>query len=219
MSTIHSYIAKCSICGKTTKKDILGSCSSFGAPDLDYRPPQMGRGTMKWWTQECPYCGYVNVRLDHTCALSQKEILEIYQEVEAGFDWGLIKNDVALRFAKLGAMHAKLHNYHGAAEQFLRVAWVFDDDQNEMAATHWRKVAIEHVVIMFKQQVTQDAERMVCIYADMLRRVGDFQQVCQLDEYELTEESYIQFIKYQKKLSELGDCTVHTISACKVQRN
>jgi len=36
----------------------IGSTNSFGAPDLDTRPPEMQRSTIYHWTQRCPSCGY-----------------------------------------------------------------------------------------------------------------------------------------------------------------
>ena len=118
----------------------------------------------------------------------------------------------ALQFAKFGAMLAKLTDLQGAAEQFLRVAWFYDDESKEQEATHWRKIAIEHVEKMMNQPQTPVSEQMICILADMLRRVGDFKSVFQLDESQLDDDSFIQLIKYQKELSKNEDRRVHKIN-------
>ena len=58
MSTMHEFHRTCAVCGATHRYRILTSTNAFGSPDLDLRPPQMKRGTMPLWVQECPSCGY-----------------------------------------------------------------------------------------------------------------------------------------------------------------
>jgi hypothetical protein len=59
MTDIGEEIVTCAVCGRQTPQTILFSTSTFGAPDLDLRPPPMKRQTIEYWVQECPYCGYV----------------------------------------------------------------------------------------------------------------------------------------------------------------
>ena len=220
MTTVRKCAVQCALCKKESSHRLLTSCSTFGYPDLDFRPAPMSRNTMEYWTQECPNCGYVNGHLEHPCALSRETLSDIYKEVESAFDWRqLPANDwpiIAIRFAKLGAMHVKLNDYISAAEQFLRVAWKFDDYKNEQAASaavFWRKKAIECAEFEINKH-SPDTEELVCIYADMLRRVGHFESVLKLDESQLSDDIYIQLIKYQKKLSLLEDSAPHKIDEC-----
>ena len=46
MSTIASYTVQCDACKKKSKQDGIMSYSTFGYPDLDFRPPSMLRETM-----------------------------------------------------------------------------------------------------------------------------------------------------------------------------
>lgn len=208
MSTIGSYTAKCVLCGEQSKHYGLLSYSTFGYPDLDFRPPSMYRQTMDYWMQECPNCGYVNTQLNQPSDLPKETIFNIYHEIESGFDWG---QTYAIRFAKLGAMLAKSNDYCGAASQFLRVAWIFDDHRDERSATHWRKVAIEHVDSQMNRSQERISEEIICIRADMLRRAGNFQAVLEIDESQLCHDIHIRLIKYQKELSEYGDRATHTL--------
>ena len=247
MPNIASYTVQCAICDRKSKQQYFMSYSIFGNPDLDFRPPPMFRNTMESWIHECPYCGYINTKLNEPCDLSLKEILDAHHEIESGFDWGqfpeklhdvirytlahtlkmkngcdeaaerflnstLWDNFEALRFAKLGAMLAKSNDHHGAAEQFLRVAWFYDDQGKEQEATHWRKMSIEQVEIVLNRPQAQVSEELICIYADMLRRVGDFNAVLQLDENHLCETSYIMLLRYQKELSKNEDRSAHKIN-------
>jgi len=258
MSTVINYTVKCAVCEKESKQARIMSYSTFGYPDLDFRPASMLRETMEYWLHECPYCGYINTNLDNPCDLSLEAISDIYEEVESGFDWGQLPDrdyyaircaklsmlngstghdkaaeerflnrtlrlhDDALQFAKLGAALAKLNDYSGAAKQFLRVAWIFDDNRDEQAATHWRKAAIEQVKIMMNRQQTQVTEETICIYADMSRRVGDFLPVFRLFEQfqpieidisddnfiekygHLTMNEFTNMLENRKELSEQG---------------
>jgi len=119
----------------------------------------------------------------------------------------------AMRFAKFGAMLAKSGRHDEAAMQFLSVAWYFDDENNEDAATHWRKAAIEQMEIMRQRRKKPPYyEMLICAYADMLRRSGDFQAVINLHENELSEAVHVRMIKYQKELSMQGDRAAHKIA-------
>jgi len=279
MSTIHPYTVKCAVCGRESNQTRITSYSTFGYPDLDFRPPSMFRETMNYWIQECPHCSYVNTSIDVPCDLSKEAIWDLYREVVFGFDWkfpfryrsiligrmgmfelfedydaadakGLTtphwQYETALRFAKLGFMMVKLNNQYGAAKQFLRTAWVFDDGQNKPAATYWRKEAIKQLKPKVDQSLTQVSEKTICVYADMLRRVGDFQSVFKLleqvrlplfdinyyaehygqltlDELENLlnsqkelSEQGYRLINYQKKLAERKDRSAHTIDKAKM---
>ena len=247
MPTLSYNTIRCAVCGRESRQPNILSYSTFGFPDLDFRPPKMLRDTMSCWIQDCPFCCYSNTELSRPCDLPPEVFLEIYQEIETGFDWKKLpdkltealrssqfvslkrlhgSDDISdryinstlweynegIRFAKLGAMLAKLNDYSGAATQFLMTAWSFDDEAVEQAATHWRKKAIEQVETMINQSPAQITEEMFCIYADMLRRTGDFQSVINLDERRLHDAIHIQLMKYQKELSELSDHTVHRIN-------
>jgi len=242
---------------------------------LDFRPGPMYWGTMDFWTQECPYCGYINKQLDQPSSITREEILKTHEEVESGFDWnrafgrqlGLSakrgktdeetvpswlesllakpayrrilfpggqssvnqsktdeeteqsvrivewESTYAIRFAKLGAMLAKLGKHDEAAMQFLNVAWYFDDEEKDYVATHWRKAAIEQIETMRRRRKeTPCSEMLICTYADMLRRSGDFYAVIRLNENELKEAAYIRMIKYQRELSMRLDRAAHKIT-------
>jgi len=73
-------------------------------------------------------------------------------------------------------------------------------------------MAIEQVETVLNRPQMQVSEELICIYADMLRRVGDFQSVLRLDEHHLYDTSYIQLLQYQKELSKTEDRTAHRIN-------
>ena len=87
MSTIHPFTVQCVICSKPSEQYRITSYSSFGGSDLDFRPPPRYRGTMSYWIDECPYCGYINVSLEHPIDLPHEEIKKAREEIETGFEW------------------------------------------------------------------------------------------------------------------------------------
>ena len=59
MTTIFEEEVICAVCGMKQTVQEMGSTSSFGAMDLDTRPPPLRRSTMSLWVHECGECGYV----------------------------------------------------------------------------------------------------------------------------------------------------------------
>lgn len=59
MTTIFEEEVPCAICGSKQTVQEIGSTNTFGAMDLDTRPPEMKRSTMRLWVHECEQCGYV----------------------------------------------------------------------------------------------------------------------------------------------------------------
>ena len=59
MTTIFAEEVTCAVCGCVQTVRKMGSTSSFGAMDLDTRPPPLRRSIMHLWVHECRECGYV----------------------------------------------------------------------------------------------------------------------------------------------------------------
>ena len=64
VTTIIEEEVTCAVCGMTQTVQEMGSTSSFGAMDLDTRPPELRRSTMDLWVHECGECGYVAPELE-----------------------------------------------------------------------------------------------------------------------------------------------------------
>ena len=217
MSTIDYQTVCCSVCGEESRQGTITSYSTFGAPDMDFRPPSMYRETMRFWAQECPHCGYANTSLDMPCPLPQDMLKRAYVDIIMP---NYIAVDWSKRFAKMGAMRARTGNYADAAIEFLQVAWTFDDLRDDLRssswATEWRLLAIcqakTHIAVAQAESLslkpcTVDSA-FFSIYADMLRRVGDFQAVLALED-DVHMYMHYNLIDYQKRLAEKGDAAVH----------
>ena len=75
MTTIVPIEQSCAVCGGSSEHYALGSTSTFGAPDLDLRPPPLERDTLQHQIQCCPHCGY--------CADDIAEAPEVASELVA----------------------------------------------------------------------------------------------------------------------------------------
>ena len=60
MTTYSEQTVKCRLCNHSQTIYLLGSCSSFGAPDLDTRPAEMARSAIMSMLQVCPKCGFAS---------------------------------------------------------------------------------------------------------------------------------------------------------------
>src|SRR5689334_17370242 len=60
MTSYYPRQVICSVCGTSSRQEVLTSTNCIGSPDLDLRPPQMKRSTMDRWLHECPNCGFVS---------------------------------------------------------------------------------------------------------------------------------------------------------------
>ncbi len=65
MTFISKELEKCIVCGTESRHLVLLSSNTFGGEDLDGRPPNMLRRTMKRWVQRCRRCGYCATNLEH----------------------------------------------------------------------------------------------------------------------------------------------------------
>jgi hypothetical protein len=64
MTTISQEPIVCTLCGATTVLPVIGSSSTFGPPDLDFRPSEPMRSSLFAWVQRCGSCGYCARSID-----------------------------------------------------------------------------------------------------------------------------------------------------------
>ncbi len=173
MTTILQRDLTCSFCGTTDRYPLLGSTNSVGRPDLDTRPPEMMRSTMRLWVQECSTCGYV------AKDISQPPHASASLYCGEGGWRGIAYSDypdLAARFLKLADLQEGVGHTFEAAWSALRAAWSCDDREDEAHATACRQRAIGY----FSRTVGQvrmfpkEPGAMEALFADIHRRAGDF---------------------------------------------
>ncbi len=189
MTTMYEQSRKCAVCGEAKTYYEIGSTNSFGSPDLDLRPPQMQRGTMGEWIQQCPACGYVSGRIDNDPGKVTKKWLKSKAYTHSdGIDFRSGLADQFYKFYKISLLN---ENTERAFFALLHAAWACDDCEDTANAVRCRSMAVPLL-----NQVTEELtsgqgdpeeddsdkkDNLLLIKADLLRRSGQFETL--LSEY------------------------------------
>ena len=207
MSTMRDIPCICAVCGATHEYRILTSTNAFGSPDLDLRPPQMKRGTMPLWVQECPDCGYTAEDVS-----SPTQIPREYLQSEAYKTCGGIRFDKPLagRFYRQHLILLWDQNYTKAFFAILHAAWVCDDADDTENAVRCRDIAAE----LMEMHILPAGQRDECLllYADILRRAGHFDKL--LDRFGdtwLGNEDHRKILAFESSRAENRDAGRYTV--------
>lgn len=179
-TTIRPEKVTCGNCGEENTVTLIGSTNMFGAPDLDLRPGEMARSTLRYRVMECKKC--------HYCAedISEKPESEAAKKAIARPMPG---DKLADRFARAAEIvraeaQAISRNEEAAGEKhciagllFLQAAWASDDDGNAAAAAKYRRECAEDLEKAVAVKEKRDGELprgLTLMLCDVYRRVGDF---------------------------------------------
>ena len=174
--------------------------------DLDTRPPEMRRSTMKYWVQECPMCGYVSGDLEEKTQidrdfLSSKGYLDFENQEPL--------SDLAKRFMQKGRIAEKLGMLREGFFDYLCGAWASDDEGDE----YWQKEARLLSLKVF-DQISPDErdETLIVVKADLLRRSEQFERL--LSEYSdihFEDELLNRIIRFQIERAKQKDTATYTV--------
>ena len=165
----------CALCGERSTVVLLNSTSSFGAPDLDLRPPEMERSSMFAWVQRCAWCGYCAPSIDEGTS-AMREIVE-----SSAYRALLARSDVpelARYFLCSSMIFEEVEKEAFAARNAIEAAWVCDDANAHEAALRCRLRAVERLReseadgdALYDDPYTEHA-----VIVDLLRRAGQFDE-------------------------------------------
>ena len=170
MTTVMKAIVTCGVCGNQQQLHVLGSTSSFGAPDLDLRPAEVARSTLGYWITACPECGYAAAELGEADEATQALVRSpAFAEVLAAAA-ALVER--MRPFAVAAALAEASGDLARAAELHLWTAWAGDDLGEPAAAVAARRRAVAAMQRAHESGalVYGDAERDGLVLVDMLRR-------------------------------------------------
>ena len=204
MTMISNYNMECSVCGETSEQRVLSSTNSFGYPDLDFRPPEMKRSTMRFWIQECPNCGYVASYLSNELEIP-KDFLKTDEYLNCdGFEF---TSNLSKKFYKAYLIFHKSNNLERSLLNLQHCAWKCDDEEDPLAVDV-RKMGIAIIDEMLE---SESEEALILIKADFLRRCGLFDEL--IREFEgitLDCDEYNQVIQYQIEKARQKDDACYT---------
>lgn len=214
MTTLFPIDETCFNCGTVSQFTVVGSTNTFGGhPDLDTRPPEMARSTIRFWVRRCPSCGYCAPEISRGSDLAKTTITsEAYR--------GQLNSprfpELANSFLCQAILLASEDDHAGAGWAALRAAWACDDAHLEEAAS-CRTIAAEHfnTATAVGQSYAVDPSVEQAILADLLRRSNQFQKAIQAAEEGLArcpDDLARRVLVFQKALAEEHDADCHTIA-------
>ncbi len=213
MTTLYPIKRKCAVCGSVHEFTGIGSTNAFGHPDLDLRPPEMERSTIRMAIQRCAQCGY--------CAT---DIAESYENAAEMMGQEQYKQQLhsenfpecANSFLCYSMITANDGNLLSAAYACLHAAWICDDDDFKDGAVESRKKAIA----LFKRvqnsgaTFAEDPGTEEALLADMMRRAELFDDAlaqCENGLAKKPNDSVARVLKFQKQLILKKNAACHDL--------
>jgi len=176
VTTIFEEEVSCALCGQRQTVSEIGSTNSFGAMDLDTRPPEMRRSTMSYWVHECAECGFVAPELEKSVTTDAKRVAtaEYRRELERGD-----RAKLANRFVCRALLEEAAGEFASAGWRRLHAAWACDDEEQAEEARLQRLAALA----LFERGRAGGVPAMKStaggdevLLADLARRAGQFEQ-------------------------------------------
>lgn len=205
MSTIEETGVVCAVCGHVSAQACLTSYSQFGAPDLDFRPAEMLRGTMRYWIMVCPHCGYAAKKLSCRPRVRRDTLAQIYARADASLP------KLAYAFQKHALHRAHRKDTAEAIQSLLWAAWVCDDKGTQAQARSMRQACLWLTRRYMARCPTSHRQRYLTLSADLMRRTGDFEAVLGLDTQDARLTAATRdLLACQQKLARKGDTAAHS---------
>jgi hypothetical protein len=175
-TTVVTETVTCRACGATSEQEKLAGTTSFGWPDLDLRPPEMRRSTMRVWLQDCPSCGFVAADLSKA---SEAEKDAIRGPLAEGNWTGLVSrrggpDALANRFERRAFIDREQNRPGLAGYRMLCAAWDAED-RGDPQASEYRAMAAEFLgAALAVDPDAKEATDWTIQLVETLRRLGSF---------------------------------------------
>ena len=181
----------CAVCGAMIRPVFKAPAPEL-APDLDFRPGEPARSTVRYWVAECSGCGSAAPDL---AALTSEDA----EVVRADTEYAALRAQ-APAFARSFLLWALLCQRRDdawpAAEALLQAAWAADDAEETEWAVAWRQQAAA------LWPPSSAIQARLCLI-DIYRRAGDFPgaaAVAQALAHEPLDESSAGIVAFQMRL-------------------
>lgn len=216
MTTVFEEEVSCAVCGSKQTVEEIGSTNSFGAMDLDTRPPEMRRSTMSHWVHECEACGYIAPELDKTANTDAKRV------ATADYRQALSRGDrakLANRFVCRALLEEAAGDLVSAGWRRLHAAWACDDAEQVEEARMQRLAALH----LFERARAEGEHAMKSVaggdellLADLARRAGEFERASGLCVAGLALPEVPAFVTsllmLQQELVRARDTACHSVA-------
>jgi hypothetical protein len=194
----------CAVCGAMVRPVFKAPAPEL-APDLDFRPGEPARSTLRRWVAECSGCGSAAPDL----AAAGPEDAEV---VRGDAEYAALRSQ-APGFARSFLLWALLCQRRGsawaAAEALLQAAWAADDAEEAEWAVAWRLQA----AAVWPQ--SGEIQPRLCLL-DIYRRAGEFALAAEVAEGladEPLDESSAAILAFQQRLISERDASRQLMSS------
>jgi len=211
MTTYFQKSVKCVNCRTSSEHHLLGSTNASGSADLDLRPPEMRRSTMRAWLQECPRCRYIAPSLEGATGDLSIVASAAYRAILTDHRF----RDLAKRFLahSLFSIHS---DPLSAGLDRLHAAWVCDDSRQTALATECRMMAAECFAKLVPFADSVEGLTHGAVMVDVLRRAGQFDWAAALCDELLVlqnaQDLLRQVLEYQGQRIAARDVGGYTIA-------
>ena len=205
---------KCALCGSTSQQEVLYSSNTlFGSADLDGRPAEMLRSTMRAWVHECPSCGYCSYNLEEKID-GAKDTTKSASYVQTLADKNV--DELVRRFLCLAQILDAAGDKKAALENTIHASWAADDAGDKAKAYEIRRRILEKLDDLttsgdkFWDEVAGDH----LLASEVFRRIGDFKKAVDyaIAGLQLDPEIEVQkALRYELALIAQGDTKSHQV--------
>ena len=187
----------CALCGAPARPPYRAPAAEM-APDLDLRPGEPARSTMRFWIQHCSGCG--------ACA-PDLTVLPLAARAVLDSPAYAVPDGPAAPFLRWATIAEATEQQPAAAEAMLQAAWIADDTGLPADARTWRRAAI---ALWGAPSAAEDALRQ----ADILRRAGDFAAATVLlNGVHPQDDSVRAILAFQRDRIAVQDDARHSLSS------
>lgn len=210
MTTTYHDDVTCAHCGATSRHEIVASTNAIGSADLDFRPPQMQRSTMRMWLQVCPECGLCAPDLARPGPIDGTALAT--RKYRARLDDPRFP-ELACRF-RARALLVEESGPAEAARAYLCAAWACDDAGLGEQAVECCLAAADAFGRLRPFPDTKGGVSQGAVLVDVLRRAARFEEAASecrsLLARRSLREPLRQIAEYQQRLIAARDPSVHT---------
>lgn len=213
MTTLFRKEICCSQCGRLSEHEIIMSTSSWGSPDLDRRPAEPMRSTLRQQVQTCPSCGYCASDITRPAPDVSRFLMssEYRQQLQSNE-----YPELANLFRCAGLVLESCGHLEEAAWACIRAAWACDDAASAEAA---RKCRLQAEQLLGQAttsgQGTANRPGFDCLMrVDLLRRAGEVERASKVSDAGFSrncDSDTLLLLVFERVLSRRRDTGCHTV--------
>lgn len=209
MPTLIKKEVACGACGKKSYQYFLNKQYNF---DLFNYNDSLGiNENIKSLIQQCPNCGYIETDISKPLNDKALDFKKAYRPFDELYDFVL-----AARFAKYACYLSKIGDYKGACDSFLYSAYIYDGLKKKDRAHMMLRFALDFADELAFSVFENDRKKYIVLRADILRRVGEFEKVLEIDINDVALNTQDRSILlYEKELAKNKNQDIYAINSFK----